>query len=256
MIPFDKREGCLWYNGKFIEWQNAQVHILNHGLNYASCVFEGERVYDGRIFKSVEHTHRLVKSAKLLDFDLPYSIDEILRAKEEFVKKQSLVNGYIKVFAWRGCETMKIAARETSIYIAITGWELPEGYNSAPKAEGVKVCISKWRRPPASSFPTDSKASGAYVISTLAKHEAKDAGYEDAIMLDWRGYIAEGTSSNIFLVIKGELHTPIPDCFLNGITRQTVIDLATKNGITDVAWCMFSLIIFWKQCPKYFLQLH
>lgn len=231
MIPFDKREGYLWYNGKFVPWQDAKVHILNHGLNYASCIFEGERVYNGKIFKSEEHTERLFNSAKLLDFEIPYSYQTIMSAKEEFLKKQSLSNAYLKVFAWRGCETMKIGARETLIHVAVTGWELPQDYNIAPKQNGVRVCISKWQRPPSSSFPSQSKASGAYVISTLAKHEAKDAGFEDAILLDWRGYVAEGSSSNIFCVIDGQLLTPISDCFLNGITRQTVMDLATQAGI-------------------------
>jgi branched-chain amino acid aminotransferase group I len=231
IISFDKRDGYIWFNGQFVPWPEAKIHVMTHGLNYASCVFEGERVYKGVIFKSHQHTQRLEKSANLLGFKLPFTAAEINKAKDELVKKQNIENGYMKMMAWRGSEQMTIAAPQSSIHMMIALWSLPSYYRKEVVEKGLSLMISEWVRPPASSMPTDSKAACGYVINTLSKHAAADKGFDDALMLDYRGLIAEGTSANFFMVIDGELHTPIPDCFLNGITRQTVIDLAKKRNI-------------------------
>jgi branched-chain amino acid aminotransferase len=230
-VPFDKREGYIWFDGNFVSWPEAKIHVMNHGLNYASCVFEGERVYNNVIFKSHIHTKRLEQSAHLLGFKLPFEAEIINNAKDELVKKQNITDGYMKMMAWRGSEQMTIAAPNSSIHIMIALWSLPSYYRKEIIEKGLSLTISDWVRPPANSMPTNSKAACGYVINTLSKHAASDHGFDDALMLDYRGFIAEGTSANFFMVINGELHTPIPDCFLNGITRQTVIELATKRGI-------------------------
>lgn len=233
-VPFDKRDGYIWFDGMFVAWQDAKIHVMTHGLNYASCVFEGERVYNNIIFKSYQHTSRLSCSANLLGFKLPFSEEVINKAKDELVVKQNIDNGYMKMMAWRGSEQMTIAAPNSSIRMMIALWSLPTYYRKEVVEAGLSLTISEWVRPPANSMPCASKAAGGYAINTLSKHAASDKGFDDALMLDYRGFIAEGTSANFFMVIGNELHTPIPDCFLNGITRQTVIDLAKARGIKVV----------------------
>lgn len=234
MIPFDDRDGVIWYNGQFVPWREAKVHVLNHGLHYASCVFEGERVYDHQVFKLQEHTERLRVSANLLGFDLPYSIDTLNQATREVVAAQKVANGYVRPFAWRGSEKMAISAQDNRIHVAIAAWPWPPYYSDEARKAGLKLTIADWVRPAPNSAPTASKAAGLYMICTISKHKAEAAGYNDALMMDYRGYIAEATSANVFFVFNGELHTPIADCFLNGITRQTVMSLAKKLGIKVV----------------------
>lgn len=235
IIPFDKREGHIWYNGEFCDWQNAKVHVLNHGLHYASCVFEGERIYNGKIFKCSEHSSRLHKSAELLGFEIPYSVEELDKFKKETAKKQNIVDGYMRAFAWRGSEKMAISAQNNKIHVAIACWPWPPYYSDEARKAGLKLKFAKFRRPSPECAPTASKAAGLYMICTISKHEAEREGYNDALMLDYRGYLSEATGANLFLVMKnGELHTPLPDCFLNGLTRQTVIELAKKRGITVI----------------------
>lgn len=234
MIPFDDRDGVIWYNGQFVPWREAKVHVLNHGLHYASCVFEGERVYDHQVFKLQEHTERLRVSANLLGFDLPYSVETLNQATREVVAAQKVANGYVRPFAWRGSEKMAISAQDNRIHVAIAAWPWPPYYSDEARKAGLKLTIADWVRPSPNSAPTASKAAGLYMICTISKHKAEAAGYNDALMMDYRGYIAEATSANVFFVFNGELHTPIADCFLNGITRQTVISLAKKLGIKVV----------------------
>lgn len=235
IIPFDQRDGFIWYNGEFVPWKDTKVHVLNHGLHYASTVFEGERVYSGKIFKSTEHSKRLHQSAKILGFEIPYSVEELDNAKIRTVSKQNIVDGYVRAFAWRGSEKMAIAARGNKVHVAIACWPWPPYYSDEARKVGLKLKFAKYRRPSPETAPTAAKAAGLYMICTISKHEAEDEGYNDALMLDYRGYLAEATGANLFLVMKnGELHTPIADCFLNGITRQTVIELAKKKGLTVV----------------------
>ncbi|MCE3255011.1 MAG: branched-chain amino acid aminotransferase [Rickettsiaceae bacterium] len=235
IIPFDKRDGYIWYNGEFVEWKDAKVHVLNHGLHYASCVFEGERIYNKKIFKSKEHSERLHRSAEMLGFKVPYSVEELNKAKEEISKKQNIIDGYMRCFAWRGSEKMAISAQGNKIHVAIACWAWPPYYSEEARKAGLKLKFAKYRRPSPETAPTASKAAGLYMICTISKHEAENEGYNDALMLDYRGYLAEATGANLFLVMKnGELHTPKPDCFLNGITRLTVIDLAKSMGIKVV----------------------
>ena len=230
-IPFDKREGYIWYNNSVVDWSAANTHILNHGLHYASSVFEGIRVYNGKIFKLHEHNQRLHRSAELLGFKIPYSVQELDDATEEIVKTQKIQNGYIRSIAWRGSEQMAILTTHSKIHVAIACWQWPSYYSDAKKLAGLRLCLAEWQKPSPQTAPTASKAAGLYMIATLSKNKANEDGYDDALMLDWRGYIAEGTGANIFLKIGGELHTPIADCFLNGITRQTIISLAKEMGV-------------------------
>ena len=234
-IPFNNRSGTIWYNGEFLDWQNAKVHILNHGLHYASCVFEGERIYNKKIFKSLHHSQRLHQSAQTMDFTIPYSIEELEKIKLQLVEKQDIANGYMRAFAWRGSEKMAISAQNNTIHTAIACWHFDTYYSSENIATGLKLAFAKYRRPSPDSAPVSAKAAGLYMICTISKHQAEKAGYHDAIMLDYRGYLAEATGANLFLISKNnELHTPTPDCFLNGITRQTVIELALQKGIKVV----------------------
>ena len=231
-LPFDKRSGKIWFNNELCEWQDARVHIISHGMHYASLVFEGLRVYNSKIFKLEEHTDRLFKSAKILDMKIPYSYVEIIQATKKLVSDQNIQNGYIRPFVWRGSEMMGVSAQNTKINVAIAIWDWPTYFDSNLKLKGIKLNISKWQRPPQSSSPWESKAAGLYMICTLSKHEAEKNGYTDSLMLDHEGNIAEATSANIFFKDKNnELHTPIPDSFLNGITRKTVIDLAKSKNI-------------------------
>ncbi|MFZ9181113.1 MAG: branched-chain amino acid aminotransferase [Rickettsiales bacterium] len=235
IIPFDKRDGYIWQNGEIVNWNDAKVHVLNHGLHYASCVFEGERIYSGKIFKITEHSQRLHDSAQMLDFKIPYSVEELNEAKKLILKKQNIVDGYMRAFAFRGSEKMAISAQGNKIHVAIACWEWPPYYSEEARKAGLKLRFAKYRRPSPDTAPVKSKAAGLYMICTISKHEAERDGYNDAIMLDYRGYLAEATGANLFLVMKnGELHTPTPDCFLNGITRQTIVDIAKKRNIKVV----------------------
>ena len=231
-IPYDKRSGKIWFNGKSVDWSEAKVHVLNHGLHYASSVFEGVRVYDGEVFKLKEHTDRLFYSAKRMGMDVPYSIDEINKATKEIVNIQKTQNGYIRPIIWRGSEMMAISAQKNKTNVAIATWEWGSYFDPKLKIEGIKLNISSWRRPSPASIPWDTKAAGLYMICTLSKHEAEAKGYIDSLMLDHEGNIAEATGANIFFKNNvGELHTPIPDSFLDGITRRCVIDIAKSKGI-------------------------
>ena len=229
---FDDRDGQIWYDGQMGLWRDANVHVLTHGLHYASCVFEGERSYKGRIFKLREHTDRLLKSARILGFDIPYSADQIDAACNEVCKVNDIVDGYIRPISWRGSEMMGVSAQENTIHLAIAAWPWPSYFSPEARMKGIRLKTSEWRRPAPETAPIDSKAAGLYMICTMSKHAAEAEGYDDALMLDWRGQVAEATGANIFLVFNdGKLHTPTPDCFLNGITRQTVIGLAQAREI-------------------------
>ena len=232
MIPYDKREGKIWYNNDLVNWQDVKFHVLSHGLHYASCVFEGLRVYDGAIFKLEEHTDRLYHSAKRMDIQIPYTKDEINLATKKIVSAQKVQNGYIRPFAWRGSEMMAVSAQKTKIHVAIATWEWGTYFDSKLKSTGIKLNISRWKRPAPDTIPWDTKASGLYMICTLSKHEAEKDGFTDSLMLDHEGNVAEATGANIFFKdSNGELHTPIPDSFLDGITRRTVIDIANSKNI-------------------------
>ena len=234
IIPFDKRIGFIWYNGEFVEWQNATTHVLNHGLHYGSCVFEGLRVYGEKIYKLEKHTDRLFFSAQRMGIDVPYSKDEINRAHEETIKKMNIKYGYVRPVIWRGSEMMAISAQKNKINVAVATWEWPSYFTQEDRLKGISLQTAVWKRPPPDCIPTDTKAAGLYMICTLSKHEAEKNGYTDALMLDYKGRVSESTGSNIFLVINGEIHTPIPDCFLNGITRQAVIEIAKNEGINVI----------------------
>ena len=234
IIPFDKRIGFIWYNGKFVEWQNATTHVLNHGLHYGSCVFEGLRVYGEKIYKLEKHTDRLFFSAKRMGIDIPYSKDEINIAHEETIKKMNIKYGYVRPVIWRGSEMMAISAQKNKINVAVATWEWPSYFTKEDRLKGISLQTAVWKRPPPDCIPTDTKAAGLYMICTLSKHEAEKNGFTDALMLDYKGRVSESTGSNIFLVINGEIHTPVPDCFLNGITRQAVIEIAKNEGINVI----------------------
>jgi branched-chain amino acid aminotransferase len=231
VLPFDQRDGFIWMNGIFVAWKEAKLHVLSHGLHYASCVFEGERAYGGRIFKSSEHSERFRTSAELLDFEIPYSVTELDRAKQLTVDKNSLQNCYIRPVAWRGSEMMAVAAQNSTINVAIAVWDWPSMFDVEQKMKGIKLDIADYRRPDPMTAPCRAKAAGLYMICTISKHRAERRGYADAMMLDWQGRVAECTGANIFFTLKGAIHTPIADCFLDGITRHTVIDLAKRRGI-------------------------
>ena len=231
-IPYDKRSGKIWFNGKTVEWADANIHILNHGLHYASCVFEGERVYEGEIFKLEEHTQRLFHSAKRMGIEVPYSEDEINKACKAIVNIQKVQNGYVRPLIWRGSEMMAISAQKNKIHVAIATWEWGSYFDPKLKLNGIKLDISSWRRPAPNTIPWDTKASGLYMICTLSKHEAEAKGFTDSLMLDHEGNIAEATGANIFFKDKkGEIHTPVPDSFLDGITRREVIKIAKSKNI-------------------------
>ncbi|RED54311.1 branched-chain amino acid aminotransferase [Aestuariispira insulae] len=231
LIPFDDRDGFIWLNGEMVPWRDTKLHMLSHALHYASAVFEGERVYLNHIFKLREHTDRLIKSAKILDFEVPYSADELDQATRDVVTKNGIVDGYVRPIAWRGSEMMGVSAQQSKINVAIAAWEWPAYFTPEARMKGLRMAISDWARPAPNTAPTDSKAAGLYMICTLSKHKAEREGFDDALMLDYRGYVAEATGANIFFLMEdGKLHTPKPDCFLDGITRRTVIDLARANG--------------------------
>ena len=234
-VPYDKRSGKIWFNGKTVDWADANIHILNHGLHYASCVFEGERVYEGEIFKLEEHTERLFYSAKRMGIKVPYTQVELNDACKNIVNIQKVQNGYVRPLIWRGSEMMAISAQKNKIHVAIASWEWGSYFDPKLKLNGIKLDISKWRRPAPNTIPWDTKAAGLYMICTLSKHEAEAQGFTDSLMLDFEGNIAEATGANVFFKNKvGELHTPIPDSFLDGITRREVIKIAKSKGIKVV----------------------
>ena len=231
-IPFDKRTGKIWFNGELVNWADVKIHVLSHGLHYASCVFEGERVYDGEIFKLEEHTERLFHSASRMGFEIPYSQKILNKSCKDIVTIQKVKNGYVRPVAWRGSEMMAISAQKTKIHVAIAAWEWGSYFDPNLKLKGIKLDISKWRRPAPDTIPWDTKDSGLYMICTLSKHEAEKKGFTDSLMLDYQGNVAEATGANIFFKnSNNELHTPIPDSFLDGITRRSVIEIAKSKKI-------------------------
>ena len=231
---YDDRDGKIWFDGNFVDWRDANVHVLTHAMHYASSVFEGERAYNGKIFKSVEHSERFKKSANLIDFEIPYTVEEIENAKYQALEKNGLSDAYVRAFAWRGAgEDMGVASSRNPVRVAVAVWSWGNYYGDA-KFKGAKLDIAKWRRPDPATAPSQAKAAGLYMIATMSKHAAEDKGCSDAMMFDYRGYVAEATGANMFFVKDGEVHTPKPDAFLNGITRQTVIDLLQKKGISVI----------------------
>ena len=232
-IPYDKRDGKIWLDGRLVEWKDAKLHVLTHGLHYASSVFEGERVYDREIFKLTEHSERLVYSASRMGFEIPYSVSEIDKFCREVVKVQKIENGYVRPIAWRGSEMMAVSAQNNTIHLAIAAWVWGSYFDPKIKLNGIKLNISKWKKPAPDSIPWDTKAAGNYMINTLSKHEAEKHGYNDSMMLDYQGNIAEATGANVFFINKEqtEIYTPVADSFLNGITRRTVIEIAKSLQI-------------------------
>ncbi|WP_159587038.1 branched-chain amino acid aminotransferase [Chelativorans xinjiangense] len=233
-VPFDQLDGFIWFNGEFVKWADAKVHVLTHGLHYASAVFEGERAYGGEIFKLTEHTERLHESARILGFRIPFSVEEIDEACRQLLVKQGLEDAYVRPIAWRGSEMMGVSAQNNRINLAIAIWEWPSYFDPEQRLKGIRLDMAEYRRPDPRTAPSKSKAAGLYMICTLSKHAAEAKGYTDALMLDWRGRVAEATGANVFFVKDGVLHTPVPDCFLDGITRRTVIGLARRRGIEVV----------------------
>jgi branched-chain amino acid aminotransferase len=231
IIPFDDRDGSLWYDGRLVPWREAKTHVLTHGLHYASCVFEGERLYGGRIFHLKEHTDRLFESARILGMKIPYTEEQIDRACYEAAQVQNISDGYVRPVVFRGSEMMAVAAQQTKIHVAIAVWTWPSYFDPKEKLKGIRLDIAQWRRPAPDTAPTKAKAAGLYMICTMSKHAAEAKGYADALMYDYRGFVAEATGANVFFVKDGALHTPIPDCFLDGITRKSVIALAKTRQI-------------------------
>ena len=223
--PYDDRDGFIWVDGEFVPWRDAQVHVLTHAMHYGSSVFEGERAYGGKIFENRKHTERLLESARLLDMPVGYTVEEIEKAKSEVMEKNGLADAYVRPVIWRASgEDMGVGARKNKVKMAIAAWEWGAYYGDA-KFKGAKLDISRWKRPSPETIPSQAKAAGLYMICTISKHQAEEKGCSDSLMLDYRGYVAEATGANVFFVKDGEVHTPLPDCFLNGITRQTVIRL-------------------------------
>ena len=231
---FDDRDGWIWFDGKLVPWREANVHILTHAMHYASSVFEGQRAYGGTIFKLDEHSTRLRNSAELLGFTLPWSVEQISAACNEVVAANGLTDAYVRPIAWRGSEQMGVSAQRTKPHLAVAAWVWGKYFDEAKAARGIRLDIAEWRRPAPYTAPTKSKAAGLYMICTLSKHRAEDRGFDDALMFDWRGQVAEATGANVFFIRDGVVHTPTPDCFLDGITRRTVIGLAKQRGIAVV----------------------
>lgn len=233
LVPFDDRDGQIWYDGVMVPWRDAKLHVLSHGLHYASGVFEGERAYSGNIFKLRAHTERLIASGRILGFEIPYTADEIDAACKQVVAANNLTDAYVRPIAWRGTEQLSVSAQATKIHLAIATWAWPNLFGDN-RMKGVRLDLATWKRPHPETAPTASKAAGLYMIGTLAKHAAEANGFDDALMLDWRGQVAEGTGANVFFVIDGDLHTPTPDCFLDGITRRTVMSIARRHQMKVV----------------------
>jgi branched-chain amino acid aminotransferase len=233
-VPYDQLPGVIWFDGELVPAPDAKIHVLSHGLHYASCVFEGERAYGGRIFKSTEHSERLKRSAEMLDFEIPYSVAEIDAAKQLVVDTNGQPSAYVRPVAWRGSEMMGVSAQHNKIHLAIATWEWPSYFDPAERLKGIRLDMAEYRRPDPATIPCKAKATGLYMICTISKHKAERKGYADALMLDWRGRIAECTGANIFFIGDGTIHTPTPDCFLDGITRRTVIELAKRRGFDVV----------------------
>ena len=233
-ISFDAIEGVIWFDGKLVPWKEANVHLLTHGLHYASCVFEGERAYGGQVFKSTEHSERLRRSAEILDFEIPFSVAEIDAAKQLVIDANNLQDAYLRPIAWRGSEMMGVSAPNNTIHLAVAAWNWPSYFDPAEKLRGIRIDLADYRRPDPRTIPALAKASGLYMICTISRHRAERKGYADAMMLDWEGRVAECTSANIFFIADGRIHTPVADCFLAGITRATVIELAGRRGIEVV----------------------
>ncbi|MEI8144217.1 MAG: branched-chain amino acid aminotransferase [Alphaproteobacteria bacterium] len=234
LVPFDDRDGFIWFDGKLVPWRDAKVHVLTHGLHYGSCVFEGERAYGGTIFKMTEHSERFRQSAELIDFEIPYSVAELDAAKEATLKANGQTDAYVRPVAWRGSEMMAVAAQHAKIHVAIATWAWPSMFDPATKMKGIRLDIAEFRRPDPATAPSASKAAGLYMICTISKHKAEKKGYADALMLDWQGRVAECTGANVFFIKDGKVHTPLADCFLDGITRRTVIDLCKARGFEVV----------------------
>lgn len=234
VLPFDDRDGSLWYDGKLVPWREARTHVLTHGLHYASSVFEGERIYSGRIYKHEEHTARLFQSARLLGMKIPYTEKEIYGACYAAARAQNIADGYVRPVVFRGSEMMAVSAQNTKIHVGVAVWQWGSYFDPAAKMKGIRMTVSDWRRPAPDTAPTKAKAAGLYMICTLSKHAAEEQGYADAIMYDYRGYVAEATGANVFFVEDGKLHTPTPDCFLDGITRRSVMALARARQIPVV----------------------
>ncbi len=228
LVPFDDRDGLIWMDGAMVPWRDAKLHVLSHGLHYASGVFEGERAYSGHIFKLREHTERLIASGRILGFEIPWSAEQIDAACREVLTANNLTDAYVRPIAWRGTEQLSVSAQQTKIHLAIACWAWPNLFG-ADRMKGVRLGMAPWKRPHPETAPTASKAAGLYMIGTLSKHAAEAAGFDDALMLDWRGRVSEATGANIFFVMDGEIHTPTPDCFLDGITRRTVMSIARRN---------------------------
>ncbi len=233
LVPFDDRDGMIWMDGAMVSWRDAKLHVLSHGLHYASGVFEGERSYSGNIFKLREHTDRLIASGRILGFEIPWTAEQIDAACKEVLAANGLVDGYVRPLAWRGTEQLSVSAQQTRIHLAIAAWAWPNLFG-ADRMAGVRLGMAPWRRPAPDTAPTASKAAGLYMIGTLSKHAAESAGFNDALMLGWRGQLAEATGANVFLVLDGEVHTPTPDCFLDGITRRTVMSIARRHQMKVV----------------------
>jgi branched-chain amino acid aminotransferase len=234
LIPFDDRDGWIWLDGEFVQWREAKVHVLTHALHYASSVFEGERMYDGEIFKLREHSERLIRSAEILDFKVPFSVEELDEASKETCARNRLTDAYVRPVAWRGAEQISVAAPESKTHVAVAAWTWPSYFDPEIKRKGIRMMMAPYSRPDPKTAPTASKAAGLYMICTISKHAADRAGYNDALMLDYRGYVAEATGANIFFVRDGVIHTPTPDCFLDGITRRSVMGLANSMGFEVV----------------------
>ncbi len=230
LVPFHDRDGLIWLDGKMVDWRDAKLHLLTHALHYGSAVFEGERCYGGEIFKLTEHSQRLVEGAKILDFEVPYSVAEIDQACRDVIKANNLVDAYVRPITWRGSEQMGVSARLNTIHLAIAAWDWGSYFPMEQRLKGLRLTIAKYRRPDPATAPCKAKAAGLYMICTLEKHRAERDGYADALMYDYRGRVAECTGANVFFIKDGVIHTPIPDCFLDGITRRTVIALAKDNG--------------------------
>ena len=229
-LSFDQREGFIWFDGALVPWAQAQLHVLSHGMHYGSCVFEGERAYGGEIFKCTEHSERLIRSGEYLDMQIPYSAAEIDAAKRLVLERNGQPDSYVRPVAWRGSEMMGVSAQQNRIHLAIATWEWPSYFDPVERLKGIRLDLAEYRRPDPATAPCRSKAAGLYMICTVSKHKAERKGYADALMLDWQGRVAECTGANVFFIKDGKIHTPIADCFLDGITRQTVMTLARRRG--------------------------